>query len=337
MKVPEPRKLKSGNYFVRLRLGGESIPITAPTATEARRQAALVKSEYLNGKRASFTSQKTLGQLIDDYINKYRAALSPSTVRGYLQCRKLRFPDYMDRLPSRINYQRMINDELARGLSLKTVRNGWGCVTAALNDVKIPFPAVKFPAPVPHETAFLEPEDIPAFLSAIRGDKCELEMLLGLHSLRSSEIMAVVRNKQWDLDAIKVRGALVRSPDHTFAARENNKSRAGTRTVPIMIPRLRELLEDPKPHSPQTVNRHIAAACDKAGLAHVTQHGLRHTFASLAFSLGMSEALCQELGGWDDPGTMHRIYVHLTQRERTKAQNAMANFYQNVNENVNDF
>lgn len=331
MKVPEPRKLKSGTWFIQLRLGGVSVPVTADNARECKRQATLIKAEHLAGKRTVRSSASTLGQIIDGYIAKYEPDLSPSTVRGYRQSRRLLFKKYMGKGPSLIAWQTMINEELSSH-SIKTTKNGWGLVTAALNDAGIPVPKIKWPADVPKETAFLEPDEIPAFLDAIRGSDCEAELLLALHSLRLSEVLAVIRNRQWDLKrgVIQVRGALVRA-EHGFAAKENNKSRAGTRTVPIMIPRLTEILDASKEHSPQTILRRLHAACDKAGVTQVTLHGLRHTFASLAFSLGMSEAMCQELGGWDDPGTMHRIYVHLTKRERITAQNAMATFYKNAN------
>ena len=39
MKVPEPRKLKSGTWFIQMRLGGESVPVSAATRTECIRQA----------------------------------------------------------------------------------------------------------------------------------------------------------------------------------------------------------------------------------------------------------------------------------------------------------
>ena len=39
MKVPEPRKLKSGTWFLQMRLGGESVPVSAATRTECIRQA----------------------------------------------------------------------------------------------------------------------------------------------------------------------------------------------------------------------------------------------------------------------------------------------------------
>lgn len=34
MKVPKPRKLTSGTWFIKMRLGGESVPVSAATRTE---------------------------------------------------------------------------------------------------------------------------------------------------------------------------------------------------------------------------------------------------------------------------------------------------------------
>ena len=48
MKVPEPRKLKSGTWFIQMRLGGESIPVSAPTRTECIKQAEKIKADHLN-------------------------------------------------------------------------------------------------------------------------------------------------------------------------------------------------------------------------------------------------------------------------------------------------
>lgn len=33
MKVPKPRKLTSGTWFIQMRLGGESVPVSAATRT----------------------------------------------------------------------------------------------------------------------------------------------------------------------------------------------------------------------------------------------------------------------------------------------------------------
>ena len=52
MKLPEPRRLASGNYFIQLRLGGESISITESSRAACIREARAIKAEYLAGKRA---------------------------------------------------------------------------------------------------------------------------------------------------------------------------------------------------------------------------------------------------------------------------------------------
>ena len=333
MKTPKPIKMSSGNYYVRMRLNGESISVVAPTAKEATRKAEQIKAEQRNGKRIADTD-KTLGMLIDSYIEKYEPTLSPSTIRGYTGVRKHRFQSYMNKRPKDIDFQAMINAEIKAGLSVKTVKNGWGAVTAALTDVGTPIPKVKFPLDEKADDDdtdlnFLEPEEIPLFLKAAEGDLCEVELLLELHSLRLSEVLKVVKNKQYDLktNEIIVHGAIVRGTE-SYVEKKANKSRAGRRRIPIMIPRLAELLKgNPEVHSSSAILSHCHKVCKEAGVRDVTNHGLRHTFASLAYSLNFSEELIMLWGGWDDPGTMHKIYIHLTQREKTKSGNAMRDFY----------
>lgn len=104
MKVPKARKLKSGNWFVQLRLGGESIPVTARTEKECIRQAQYLKAEYKAGKRqappepeAEAPKAPTVKEAIDAYIKKRDAVLSPVTIRGYRNIQKSRFRSAMDR------------------------------------------------------------------------------------------------------------------------------------------------------------------------------------------------------------------------------------------------
>lgn len=71
MKLPEPRKLPSGNYFIQLRLGGESISITDPNRAACIREARAIKAEYLAGKRAKAAPEApTLTEAIDAYIEE---------------------------------------------------------------------------------------------------------------------------------------------------------------------------------------------------------------------------------------------------------------------------
>ena len=93
-KGPEPRKLPSGSWNIQLRLGGESISITAPDKTSCIREAQAVKSEYLVGKRAAPPDEPqapTLTEAIDAYLEARSNTLSPLTIRGYRIIQKNRF------------------------------------------------------------------------------------------------------------------------------------------------------------------------------------------------------------------------------------------------------
>ncbi len=340
MKIPEPRRLPSGNWFIRLRLGGQSIPITEPTRADCVKTARLVKAQYLadrdiQRKAAPPAQTMTLGELLDNYREKYQRELSPGTLRGYGTIRRNRFQSIMSLRPDQVkDWQKVVSDEYQLAAE-KTVQNAWGCVTAALRDAKLPVPEVTL-APVPEaDFSFLEPEEIPPFLDAIRGDPVELEMLLELHGLRLSEVLQVVRNDRIDLRKgnINVHGAIVRG-DEGFVAKKTNKSKTGTRVVPILIPRLSELVEQlrsegrqPDVHSASMILEHVHAACARAGVTDCTNHDLRRTFASLGYSCGISERVLMELGGWKDAETMHKIYVKLTQRDRRGAVNALRDFF----------
>lgn len=341
MKIPEPRKLKSGNYFIQLRLNGQSVPVTAPTSAECRNMAQLIKAEHKAGKREIRRNEKTLGDLIDDYVVKYEPVLSASTIRGYASARKNRFPGIMEKPVSEIrNWQAVINAEL-KTHSEKTVKNGWGVVTAVLTDNGIRIPDVKLAKVPENELAFLEPEEIPLFLEALKGDIAEIEILLELHGLRESEAMYVVRNDQIDLkhNIIIVHGALIPNRENKYVEKKTNKTKVSTRNVPIMIPRLVELVKYHKDngipiptHAPITLLRHVHSACKKANVTDVTNHGLRRTFVSLGYSVGVSEIALQKMGGWSDHATMHRIYIKLASRDKKSAENAISEFFRQKTE-----
>ena len=87
MKVPEPRKLPSGTWFIQMRLNGVSVPVSASTKKECIRQAQLIKAEHRAGKRHFASSDITVKDALDEYIEKKRGGLSPSTIQGYEKIR----------------------------------------------------------------------------------------------------------------------------------------------------------------------------------------------------------------------------------------------------------
>lgn len=110
-----------------------------------------------------------------------------------------------------------------------------------------------------------------------------------------------------------------------------------------MIPELLAALEAVEDKSgpvvrcnPNTIYHQINRVCARNGLPQVGTHGLRHSFASLGYHLGVPELEMMQLGGWADNQTMIRIYTHIANADRVKAENAMAGFFaKNANENAN--
>lgn len=80
MKIPTAHQLPSGSWFVRLRIDGKSIPITASTERESIAQAMAYKAGIQRIRRSP--EKVTLGQAYDDYIRDH-PELSPSAVAGY--------------------------------------------------------------------------------------------------------------------------------------------------------------------------------------------------------------------------------------------------------------
>lgn len=140
----------------------------------------------------------------------------------------------------------------------------------------------------------------------------------------------------------KVAGAAVYDEHHKLVYKEENKNRKSRRPMPIMIPQLAEALDAVEEKTgnvvkccPNTIWKQVNRICEQNGLPLVGVHGLRHSFASLAYHVGLSERQTMELGGWRDKNTMHKIYTHLSKMDALKAQNEMAAFYAKAKENAN--
>ena len=338
MKTPKPVRLPSGSWFVRLRLGGKSIPITEPTEKAATRKAQTIKADYLSGKRLAMVAgeDKTLAAIVKTYIDSKRPVLSPSTVNGYTCISKTRFQAYMGRVASTIDAQRMINDE-TKHCSPKTLKSSWALVAAAMAYAGLPVPTVRLPQIVQKERPWLDADQIRTFLDAVRGEECEAAALLALHGLRRSELLRL-EYKDIDLKkgTIRVEGSLVCGEKNQYVEKATNKNRSSRRTVPIMIPRLTDLIAAAVKSgkagkivtcSPNTTWDRINRVCDNAGLPRVGVHGLRHSFASLAYHVGLSEHETMLLGGWSDYSTMHKIYTHIADKDLIAAKNKMSAFY----------
>ena len=60
----------------------------------------------------------------------------------------------------------------------------------------------------------------------------------------------------------------------------------------------------------------VNAVCKKAGLPKVGVHGLRHSFASLAYHLGWQKKSTMKVGGWSNSKIVDEIYTHNADLDR---------------------
>lgn len=336
MKLPTARKLPSGSWFVRVMIDGKQVNITKPTKKEAEQAAAALKS---GAKKAASTNTITLGKAIENYISDRENVLSPSTIAGYKKIARTMFAAYMERPVGSITqemWQRMINKEASR-VSPKTLKNSWAMVRSVIELETGQRIVVRLPQVAPKDLPFLTPEQIPEFLKAIKGSPCEAAALLGLSSLRRSEILALEWN---DIDiqnnCIHIHGAAVHDADHKLVRKETNKNTSSTRTIPFILPRLKELAEGDHPAglvytgNPNQIWATVNSVCRKAGLPEIGCHGLRRSYASLAYHVGMSEEVCMRTGGWSDIYTMRKIYTKVSQKDIAAQAAVYQSFFENL-------
>lgn len=326
MKLPKIQKLPSGSYFCRLRIKDEygvvrSVPITDADYNIVQATAMAYKTGLLKHGRLP-SEDKSLRVLVRSYVQEQERKLSPSTIAGYYNIERNRFKDYMDRPFSSIkSLQRMIDAELET-VSSKTVQNAWGLVAKSLKHHGISFPQnISIPKDAENSTPYLRPAMIPTFVKAAFEHELAVPMLLALSSMRSSEIVAL----RWEdipihPAMIRTNGAAVRNSNNELVYKKAGKSISASRNVPIFIPELKEAIErDRLPDGPvlfKTQNvlyKQINKLCRENGLPEVGIHGLRRSFASLAYFLKLPERVAMEIGGWKDLGTMHKHYVKIAQ------------------------
>lgn len=337
MKVPKAKKLPSGQWRVQVMVRGARMSFTDSDEKQAIKKAVNAKAD---SKIVSRPMNITLEKAIDQYISSRSNTLSPSTIRGYDIIRRTRFKAYMKVNLSQLNEiycQKMINAE-AIECSPKTLKNAWRFISACIFEVTRERINVTLPQAAPPEFKFLDYTQIEKFVDAIRGRPVEIPALLALSSMRRSEIIALDwKNVDLGAGKIVVKGAAVFNKDQKLVQKTTNKNQSSTRIIPIMMPQLMDALNAIKVKSGAVVTQHpntlleqINSACDAAGVPRVGVHGLRHSFASLAYHLNVPEKIAMEIGGWSNDATMSKIYTHIARSDMAYYQNKMSSYYQEL-------
>lgn len=331
-KYPTPVELPSGNWRCQFRMDGKRVSVTADSPQEAISRALLLRDKGITKSPA----ERTLGAVVDEYIDLREQVLSAATVKAYRSYRNHRFQAYMDRRISSLDrrtLQRMVSEE-SRQVGPKTVKNAWGLLTAALQEYDIDTSGINLPAVPAATRPWLTAEEILEFCHIVKGEACEIPALLALCSLRRSEVAGLTwEDIDLDREVIHVRRSVVIG-ETGLVEKQTNKTKSSTRDVPILIPQLADALravEDKtgrvvKTH-PNTIYNQVNRLCERHGLPQIGCHGLRHSFASLCWERQVPVLEAARLGGWGDIGTMQKIYTHLSEGQMTKAAETIRSFF----------
>ena len=230
-------------------------------------------------------------------------------------------------------WQAALREERRKGRSPKYIENAWSLMASSIEEVTGRRPKVMLFQEEKNERPYLEPDEVDIFVKAIKGTPVEIPALLCLCSLRRSELLALKWNKvDFKKKVIYVQGARVRGADG-LADKKQNKNDKSRRVIPI-IPPLLEALQNVERKSDYVCTMtgdltltKINKICRENDLPEVGLHGLRHSFASLAYHLQIPEMIAAEIGGWNDLSTMHNIYTHLAQKDIEKRSKDFSDFF----------
>ena len=335
LNIPKIVQLPSGSYSTKVMVDGVRYTITKDTPEECAAEATAIKYRAKEAKKTGKNTTLTLSDAIDAYIEARVGSLSPSTIYSYKGYKKNNFQSMMKAdvfSTTNEQWQSAIKRE-ATGKSPKYISNVWGLVSAAILESTGTKPRVYLPAKEKKERPFLDPDQILIFVDALKGETIEIAALLAISSLRRSEIKGLKwESVNLEKDIITISGAMVYT-EAGMTHKKQNKTKKSTRTIPI-IPPLKEALmaaertsEYVVPYNGSWIYQRINEICEANGLPLVGVHGLRHSFASLAYHLQIPQKITMEIGGWSDPGTVDRIYTHLAQKDIANRAKDFSNFF----------
>lgn len=335
MKIPKATKLPSGSWRISIMIDGRRISITEPTKKEVEQRAAALKGGAAIKEKHT---KLTLYDAITEYMKSKSSVLSPATMRGYKTAQKHRFPDLMKidvYSITKIDVQRAVNAE-AEKVSAKTVANAYGLVRPVLKEYGIDVFGVRLPQIKKPVKQYLQMEDIGKLVDAVKGDSCEIPILLAVWlGMRRSEIIGLC----WDCVDIKnslihIRRAVVPNENNEWVLKDTAKNESSQRTVECPTYIMEKINALPRHQNgrlftmhPDTVRKHIHRACAKAGITDTTVHGLRHTNAAVMKTLGIDDRYAMERGGWSCESTYRKTYSYVFDSKKVEANSAINNFF----------
>ena len=341
MKVPEPRKLPSGSWFVRVMVNGKNINITKPTTKECIAEAMAIKSGVK--KQAIAPDEITLREAYKRHIAKNEAIWSPSTTAGYTRLSNNTFQNLMEYQLKHIDsdmIQREINYMKRQKKSPKYISNAVGFLKSILKvyapgmDLDLNLPQKRKP-----DLRMLDDDEIKKVLQTAQGDPVELPVLMALWmGMRLSEIRGA-KFKDIKNGRLHICRAIVDDKDGS-PQEKGTKTYSGDRWIDLPE-YIANLIPDGDPNdyivnlSGQAIYKRFSRLLDKAGVEHCRFHDLRRANAAAMIRLGIDSKYAQQRNGWSTDYMYKQVYAYTMPDRMAEVNDAVNNYFCNkiCNEN----
>lgn len=332
MKIPEPKKLPSGAWTVRVMIDGHRISITRNTKKECLAEAVALKTGAKKEKRAP--ESITLAKAYEKHILNNEAVWSPSTTAGYKRLSKNTFQSLMPHQLKNISknsIQREINRMNRAGYSPKYISNAVGLLKSVLKDYA---PGMELDLTLPKkrkpDLRMLDDAEIEKILKAAQGDDIELPILMGLWlGMRLSEIRGL-KYKDIRNGRIHVCRAVVDDKDGK-PVEKGTKSYSGDRWIDLPD-YIKDLIPGGSPNeyvvtlSGQAIYKCFSRLLEKADIEHCRFHDLRRANAAAMVRLGIDSKYAQQRNGWSTDYMYKQVYAY-TMPDRMEEVNLAVNSY----------
>ncbi|MGN1121968.1 MAG: tyrosine-type recombinase/integrase, partial [Eubacteriales bacterium] len=337
-------KQPSGNWRVRVldytdEAGKKHFrSFTASTKKEAEYLAAQFYLTRKSDKRA--TTDITLKEAFDRYINSKNAILSPTTIRSYDRMSKNHFKDISGTPLSKLTNEKIQSsiNETAKNISPKTVRNIYSFLLVVLKEYAPEMTLrIKLPQKQKHEIYIPTESEIRKILDNTKDTLIGVAVLLasGL-GLRVGEIAGL----KWDhLDfennKIYIDQIIVKDNDNRKITKAP-KTTSGTRTLSVPD-HIMEILSTWKKHSDSeyitggiagdAISKRFHRTLAQLNIHSFRFHDLRHYNASVMLALGIPNKYAQERMGHATDNMLKNVYQHIMEEKRKDVDNCMNNYF----------
>lgn len=325
------RKLKSGNWNAIVYLGnkdGKKQYYSVTASTKKRAELLALQNHPTSSNNLTFYDAS------ERYLSAKSNTLSPNTIRSYKII--LNRLTGLYRIPLiKLNNEKVqivIND-LSSYLSPKSVKCTYGFITAVLGmfapETKL---NITLPEKIISEVMIPTKEEVELLIKEAASEEMALAIQLAAYgSLRSGEICALKEDCLYK-NKIRIKRSLALNENGDYILKNSPKSYAGFRDVPLpeeLIAKLKEISKDGNVfhYTPNSLNSAFRRLTKHCKIRPYKFHSLRHFFASYCHAQGIPDQYIMKVGGWEDIGTLTKIYQHTMDDEMERTAKTIRSFY----------